>query len=754
MNKHHKPLWVSVYSLWNSASRFLPRTGGFRVPALIVAMMTGVVAQSSHPSLMLTATEAKAIKRALGSTPLLDTAFQRSVRIVEAAVSRPIRVPKPADASGPVHQRHKENYLEMQQAGVLFAITGDERYARFVRDMLLAYAELWPTLPKHPQAGGESYGRLFWQSLNETVWLVHATQAYDGVHSWLSNADRTTIEGRLIRPMAQYFVAEHASVVDRIHNHGAWMAAAVGMAGYVLGDTTLSNQALYGTRLDRQGGYLAQLDQLFSPDGYYTEGAYYARYALMPFVGFAQVIENNQPSLGIFSYRDSIIRKAVNATLQLTYTDGAFLPINDAMKEKTFLSPELILATNTVYHQYRANTGLLWVARQHGEVLLNGAGLAVAEALRDAETVTPFPYASIELRDGGDGTRGGVGILRAGMMEDQSLLLMKYTSHGLSHGHFDKLGILYYDQGREILQDYGAARFVNVETKYGGRYLPENRTWAKQTVAHNTVVVDERSQFDGKESVSEQYHGVRHFFYANDPALQSMSATVSDVTLGVRMQRTLLMISDARFAKPLVVDIIRVNGERDHQVDLPFYYFGQIVNTNVKYTAHEARREALGVTNGYQHLWVEADGRASGPAQVTLLNGRRYYTLTTAADSGTHVYFTRIGANDPNFNLRNEPGLLFRRRAKETVFATTLEPHGIFDPVKEFSVGLHPTISAVHVVASNDAGTIVDLTGREGFHWTVMVTNRRSDPSAEHEIKVDKATYRWKGDVEVEKGGR
>jgi hypothetical protein len=721
---------------------------------LVLTVTSIALAQHTHPSLMLTAAEAKEIRGALGRTPLLDTAFQRATREVEAALTRPISVPRPVDASGPVHQRHKENYLEMQQAGVLFAITGDERYARFVRDMLLAYAELWPSLPKHPQAGGESYGRLFWQSLNETVWLVHATQAYDGVYPWLSAKDRTTIEGQLIRPMAEYFVTEHASVVDRIHNHGAWMATAVGMAGYVLGDTTLSDKALYGTKLDRKGGYLAQLDQLFSPDGYYTEGAYYARYALMPFVAFAQVIENNEPALRIFEHRQGIIRKAVNATLQLTHVDGAFIPINDAMKEKSFLSAELILATNIVYRRYEPEAGLLWVARQHGEVLLNGAGLAVAQALRDAKSIEPFPYASVELRDGADGATGGVGMLRSGSVADQSLLLMKYTSHGLSHGHYDKLGILYYDQGREILQDYGAARFLNVETKYGGRYLPENKTWAKQTVAHNTVVVDERSHFDGKEDVSERHHGVRHFFHANDPALQSMSATVSDIAPGVRMQRTLLMIADARFAKPLVVDIIRVIADSEHQYDLPVYYFGQIVNTNVKYAAHGAQRTALGAANGYQHLWVEADGLATGPAQVTLLNGRRYYSLTTAADSSTHVYFTRLGANDPNFNLRSEPGLLFRRRARETVFATTLEPHGAFDPIKEFSIGLHPTVTSVRVLASNDEGTIVELTGRDQFRWTVSVTNRASDPGAEHVMKENGMTYRWKGDVGVEKSGK
>lgn len=715
-----------------------------------VLALSPLAAQKSHPSLMMTASEAAAIKQALGHTPLLDTSFQRAKAVVEAALSRPISVPRPSDAGGPVHQRHKENYTEMQMAGALYAIAGDERYARFVRDMLLEYVKLWPTLPKHPMSGPESYGRLFWQSLNETVWLVHATQAYDCVYPWMSAQDRSTIEEKLFKPMAYYFVKEHLSEFDRIHNHGTWTATAVGMTGYLLGDKNLTDMALYGSKKDRTGGYLRQLELLFSPDGFYTEGAYYVRYALMPFVGFAQVIENNEPSLKIFEFRNRIIEKAVFGALQMTYTNGAFIPINDALKEKNFLSPELIIAVNTAYRQYGHDPGLLWVARQHGEVMLNGAGLAVAQAIQEAKTAPPFGYASVEYTDGGDGTEGGLGILRSGGIEDQSLLLMKYTGHGLSHGHYDKLGILYYDQGREILQDYGAARFINVESKFGGRYLPETKTWTRQTVAHNTVVVDEQSHYGGKEKVSEKHHGDRHFFQT-DPALQVVSATVKDVTPGVRMQRTVAMIPDAKFAKPLIVDIIRVVGEQEHQYDLPFYYLGHLVNTSVKYTPHSKTRSALGAKNGYEHLWVEADGPASGAASFSWLNGSRYYTLTTSADEATHVYFTRIGANDPDFNLRPEPGLLFRRKAKETVFATVLQPHGVFDPVKEYSVGARPPITNVAVLSSTEVGTVVELTGPEGFRWVFMTTNGPADTKAEHRMKIGERVYQWKGNVGLEK---
>ena len=48
------------------------------------------------------------------------------------------------------------------------------------------YAKLYPTIGLHPQAKDQTPGRLFWQSLNETVWLLHTIQAYDCIYDWLT----------------------------------------------------------------------------------------------------------------------------------------------------------------------------------------------------------------------------------------------------------------------------------------------------------------------------------------------------------------------------------------------------------------------------------------------------------------------------------------------------------------------------------------------------------------------------------------
>jgi hypothetical protein len=79
---------------------------------------------------------------------------------------------------------------------------------------------------------------------------------------------------------------------------------------------------------------------------------------------------------------------------------------------------------------------------------------------------------------------------------------MKYGVHGEGHGHFDKLHFIFFDSGREVVPDYGFSRWINIEPKFGGRYLPENDSYAMQTIAHNTVVVDQTSQNSAKESSS------------------------------------------------------------------------------------------------------------------------------------------------------------------------------------------------------------------------------------------------------------
>src|SRR5439155_18163651 len=101
-------------------------------------------------------------------------------------------------------------------------------------------------------------------------------------------------------------------------------------------------------------GFLAQCNELFRTDGYYTEGPYYQRYAILPFMLFARAIQQYQPELNIYAWHNSLLKKAVNTSLQYTYTNKEFFPLNDAMKDKTFESEELIYAVDIAYSDMQA----------------------------------------------------------------------------------------------------------------------------------------------------------------------------------------------------------------------------------------------------------------------------------------------------------------------------------------------------------------------------------------------------------------
>ncbi|PCJ45580.1 MAG: heparinase, partial [Candidatus Neomarinimicrobiota bacterium] len=129
-----------------------------RALTILAMLVTIVVHSQEHPNLILTAKGVKYIQANLGKTPLFDKSVEIARAQVDAEIKAGIDVPIPKDlAGGYTHERHKANFFTMQKAGVLFQITGDEKYATYIQDMLLEYAEMYPILGKHPAE--RSYAR-------------------------------------------------------------------------------------------------------------------------------------------------------------------------------------------------------------------------------------------------------------------------------------------------------------------------------------------------------------------------------------------------------------------------------------------------------------------------------------------------------------------------------------------------------------------------------------------------------------------
>ncbi|MEP6010201.1 MAG: heparinase II/III family protein, partial [Parasphingorhabdus sp.] len=606
--------------------------------------------------------------------PLFQGEIDRSRAFVDEMMIDGVVVPFPKDPGGGyTHEQHKQNFKIIYQGGQLYKLTGEQKYADYVRDILLAYAKLYPTLGEHPaRKNTQGSGRLFWQVLNDAMWMVDSIQGYEAIRDTLSETDRKNIDDNLFRKAAAFLSTGSAVTFSKIHNHATWATAGVGMTGYVLGDKELVDIALLGLDKSGESGFLRQSELLFSPDGYYTEGPYYQRFALKPFIVFAGAIERNDPARKIFEHRDGILLKALTTTVQLTY-EGRFFPFNDAIRDKSLKTDELFHGVAVAYSKTR-EPGLLSIADWQGRTVLTDAGMLLASDLA-AGKAKPFPFKSMLLSDGPEGKQGAVAIMRKGDGMTGQALVAKNSSQGMGHGHFDKMSWQYYDNGYEIVSDYGAARFLNIEAKFGGRYLPENESWAKQSVAHNSLVVDEKSHFYGDVKAASKL-APEQLYFSDKMGSQISTAKMTGAYPGVEFTRTLALLDVEGLGQPLVADVMRVEAEGDHQYDLPLHYNGHIMRVGFDVASNVEGRPILGEGHGYQHIWVDALGKPSSAenAFVTWIKDDRFYTSRWAPQAGSETILAESGANDPKFNLRREQMVIQRvANGKDTVFAGVLE---------------------------------------------------------------------------------
>ncbi|MCF4172171.1 heparinase II/III domain-containing protein [Vibrio sp. McD22-P3] len=701
--------------------------------------------------ILLNEYEIEQLRRELGRDTLMGKGIAKSIKDVEAFMKLPLEVPGHGEAAGYEHNRHKQNYTYMNLAGRMFLITGDDRYAKFARDLLAMYADLYLTFDFHVQKNTNPTGRLFHQILNEHVWLMFTSLAYSCVAATMSEEERQNVVDRLFNPMLDMFTVKYGHDFDRIHNHGVWAVAAVGICGLAVNRREFLEKSVFGLENNGTGGFLAQITQLFAPSGYYIEGPYYHRYAIRPLCVFAEVLHRHMPELDIFNYKDGVIGNTVEAMLATAYPNGQFPALNDASRTMSINDAGVQVAVSQYAKHYGINDNLLGMAKIQDSVWVHGCGLELSQAFEKATDVgLPF-WPSVELNEGPNGDRGAQGFMRVqDKNKDVFQLVMNYGQHGMGHGNFDTLGISYFNRGKEVLREYGFGRWVNVEPKFGGRYLDENKTYARQTIAHNAVTVDETCQNYFDVERADSVHGLPHFFAADNEQIVGMSAFANEHYDGVQQQRSVFMLKHDDLEAPLLIDLFRLTGEGEHQYDYSHQFDGQVIRTNFEYQAHK-ELNVLSEELGYRHLWNVAQGEANETALVSWLQEDSYYTwLGTSSNDNGEVIFTRTGANDPSFNLRSEQSFILRTKGEDTLFASVIETHGYFNEEFEQSVSARGSVKNIQVVGHNAQASVVEIE-TETSRFTLMVSNNpQVTKDTTNNAEIAGKTYSWVGCFAIE----
>ena len=260
------------------------------------------------------------------------------------------------------------------------------------------------------------------------------------------------------------------------------------------------------------------------------------------------------------------------------------------------------------------------------------------------------------------------------------------------------------------------------------------------------MVLNESSHFNGKYEQGSQHHSQLHFFDAANEDLQVVSARETNAYSNTEILRTMAFIKMESFEKPFVLDMVKVNTQGENQYDLPFHFMGQLIHTNFEHQM-PLKLEALGSDNGYQHLYVEGKGEPSADnTKLSWLRNNQFYTLTSITADKDELFFTRLGAKDPQFNLSRDASFILRRKnTQNTLFVSTMEAHGSYSPVSELSINAHSAIARLQVVFDSEKYTAVTIENKNGELGLFIISNKNESKKEMHTLTIDTKSYQWTG---------
>jgi hypothetical protein len=496
-----------------------------------------------------------------------------------------------------------------------YAFSGDERYASEVKRILLHFAHAYPNYPPRRDRWGNTDemaplgGRRYVQSLDEAVGIIKLAKAYDLTRSastW-SKDDQSLVEKNLFGLTAQTLLQFNQD----INNHQTWYDAGLMAIASVLGDADLVDKVL-----TMRGGFYDQLDRSVGSDGLWYEGTMaYQNYALQ---ALKEIVEAGR-RMGLKLYEAPKFKTLLLGPLHATYPNGQFPAINDSD---------------------RADIGIFkW-------------SFDWAKKLYDKPLDTALRTRSENLAD------AGLVILRQGAGPGATCTFLDYGQHGGGHGHFDKLNLMLYANGREWLLDPGRLTYSHKEYK----------TWVKETAAHNTVTWNGKSQRPTKGEL---------LWLQNGDGWSACAAQSTGAYRGVVLRRYLWLTDK------ILADVFEVEADESGQMD----WFAHAVVPELSPVGEigESTPQSPGDSAGYQHL---EDGRlwsSQGISRWDFMADEKDENALRLrlwlVESGAEHIFTATGIG---YNIgQKAPTLIRRRVARSTRFVTIYDLSGHGDYVRQ-----------------------------------------------------------------------
>src|SRR6185437_11759690 len=426
---------------------------------------------------------------------------------------------------------HMNYAREIVDDGLVYQVTRDARYAAHAREILLAYADRYLTYPVHDNQGrpGGRGGHVASQSLTEATWLTDVVQGADLVWNTLSEANRSAIENKMLRPALEQIIIPQKY---GIHNIQCREDSAIGLVGYLLNDPGLISLAID----DPKYGFRAQMKHGVLPGGFWLEGStgyhFFAMDGMWPLMEAARNCGTDLYGPEFKSLFDGPISLAMPNFSLPNFNDSGISPLESHAEIY-----ELAVAR---YHD-PAYAALLKGNRSSRMALLFGATDLGQGNVR-------VPRASRNLAG------PGYAILERGADTNATWLALKYGPHGGGHGHPDKNSFILYARGEVVAPDVGTHA-------YGS---PLHQGWDKTTLAHNTLVVDGKSQTPAQGKC---------LAFGSERGVDYSVTDAGPIYPGVRFIRSAAMLTP-----DVIVFVDQIEADTFHTFDLAYHQVGKWEN--------------------------------------------------------------------------------------------------------------------------------------------------------------------------------
>jgi hypothetical protein len=643
------------YDVKASPANLVPTSGS------VVEAKTEVIGQprmtQGHPCTLWDNEDIAHYKEMLNTSQELQAQFAGLKRAMDIRITQPLGIPEPekgpdgkwmhlsdvkVSSNGQTYgARHNGLGLDIANLGTAYAFTGEEKYAEFCKKLLLAYADAFPNYAIGARPGFEhSPSKIFDQTLGDAIWLIQVARGYDLIYNSpsITPAERKHIEDDIIKGDAILLTRNH-SLIEAPTNWSAIACCAVMMAGYACNDENLLNIAFYGLRGTQEkptgGMFKCHWTDAVDVDGLWAEGAMgYQFMALQALVMDAEVLWHH--GIDMYRFHDCVFKRLFDSPLQFAYPDLTTPATHDSGRDSIVGGDAYVY--EFAYRRYRDPKYLLILNQTglHLDAHFQQFAVSVLYDRNKKEKQPAVEWKSVNFFG------VGYGILRNTTPAGVTSLLLEYGPDR-SHGHPDKLCLDLYTFNDQLMMDPGSVWYEE----------PIYLQWYRSTLAHNTLVVDERNQV---------MCGAAELVYAPADTMGMQRASCSKACPGVIMDRALFMTPD------YVADIFGAFASLPRKYDLAWHIRGQFASDlKLEPMTFPEPREV-----GYVALANVRKAATSDKAWTATVT-REGNVARFLAAGGTQ---TEVIVGDGHYGLETPPTILERREAASTVYGNAIDISG------------------------------------------------------------------------------